>query len=272
MGRFNCVQCGCAYYDRRFRWESVDTSTAGAAKASTDIASACGECKDELASEASTSPGSRRCVSATTSTAWTSSESGECFSEQVSDDDSASFHREGDPDGSDMAPISSFRLHVDLGRANCTIANLVGSAIPTFSPTLSPDSSSLILGGMVGAAHGVEQLHAGFATKSQIPDPHLVMKGGVATSIGGMSLMLSAAAANPTVFPLFMFASSICLAVNIGIDVCVDGLCPSCREEAPAEEEAEPAGAYTLAEDGDVEWDVVTSICEGWLGNYAWVR
>merc|ERR1712232_636356 len=144
---------------------------------------------------------------------------------------------------------SSYTIAADTARATGTLANVTGAAshlaASGISPAIAPIGSAAVssasmlahvcaplsvVGGAVGMASGVSQLHCGLTAPSGNIDPHLVTKGGVTTGVGGTCMMLGVGAIFvPVLFFVALGLGVGGLATATMIDASMSGLCSECR-------------------------------------------
>lgn len=126
------------------------------------------------------------------------------------------------------ASLADVTARADIMRASGTAANIVGSAAPALHYALAPFSA---VGGAVGAAAGLAQLHEGLSAPSGLTDPHLVAKGSVTASVGTTCMALGlGAAAVPGLFVAALVLGIAGLGAATTVDATMDGLCPQCRD------------------------------------------
>jgi hypothetical protein len=119
------------------------------------------------------------------------------------------------------------RVYGDTARATGTLANITGAVAQYMAPVCAPIS---VVGGAAGVVSGAYQLHSGLNLPSGNVDPHLVTKGGVATSVGCTCMALGVGAAfAPGLFFVAVGLGVTGLSAATAIDCNMDGLCKSCQ-------------------------------------------
>lgn len=152
---------------------------------------------------------------------------------EASSSSSSSSSQEVDAKDGVTRPHSCLSVYGDLCRGTGTTTNIIGTVVPQAHMALGPVSSTF---GFIGLVSGVVQLVRGISTNSGVVDPHLVTKGGIATSVGGTCMTLGAlAACDPVIFPVTLGVGITGLLVMSAVDASMSGLCLACREAAPAD-------------------------------------
>lgn len=218
MGRFTCVNCGCAYHEQRFVWESselereapLNDSASGETPSSQEVLERQATDEDFGAAPGEVEAG---------------------MEEGVASEDSLL------PDAMKRLSIDSLKVYADMTRATGTAANIAGTVAPYLSQVCAPVSA---VGGVVGIAGGAAQLHRGIATASQVMDPHLVTKGTITTGTGGICAALGVTSLFvPALFPVTLAIGFLGLGAATTVDATMDGLCSSCRD-TPLSDDAQP--------------------------------
>jgi len=251
MGRFNCVECGCSYYSKRFFWEDWDETESLDAIKNEQCE---GECSSDIPYERMREPESiqqpQRIEDFMTSprpeadadkaagpkntaefVPFIAASEIETCSTCTSLTDTPLLISE-DKDNSkclEVVSMNDMAPRADVVRVSGTCANILGAAAPALHYVLAPVSA---VGGAVGASAGFAQLREGLSAPSGITDPHLVTKGGVTASVGTTCMALGiGSAAVPGLFIAALVLGVCGLGAATTIDATMDGLCPHCTND-----------------------------------------